>query len=71
MLSDKMGQEIEVGMWIIKPWDGTFDIGRVIKTTKHTFTFEYENWNGKLITSVCKVPERCLAVPEILSLIHI
>lgn len=70
MLKDKMGQEIKVGMFIIKPWDGCFDLGRVIKVTEHTFTYEYKraSWqNGKILTSVCKVPERCLAVPEIIA----
>lgn len=70
MLKDKMGQEIKVGMYIIKPWDGCFDIGRVVKVTEKTFSYEYkgEAWQkGRTCTSVCKVPERCLAVPEILA----
>jgi hypothetical protein len=71
MLKDKMGQEIKVGMFIIKPWDGCFDIGRVIKVTEKTFTYEYMYVNYKKekqrMESVCKVPDRCLAVPEILA----
>ena len=67
MLKDKMGQEIKVGMFIIKPWDGCFDIGRVIKVTEKTFTYEYMYVNYKKekqrMESVCKVPDRCLAVP--------
>lgn len=66
MLFDKMNQEIEVGMWIIKPWDGTFDIGRVVKTTAQTFTYEHDI-GGRMYTSVCRVPGRCLAIPEILA----
>lgn len=71
MLKDKMGQEIKVGMFVIKPWDGSFDLGRVTKVTEHTFTYEYmyENYKKekKLISSVCKVPTRCLVVPEIIA----
>lgn len=67
ILKDKMGQEIKEGMWVIKPWEGTFDVGRVVKVTESTFTYTRKNWQGKEVTSVCKVPWRCLVVPEILA----
>lgn len=70
MLKDKMDQEIKVGIYVVKPWDGCFDLGRVIKVTDKTFTYEYKGaaWqNGKICTSVCKVPWNCLVVPEILA----
>ena len=70
MIVDKFGQVINVGDFIIKPWGGCFDVGRVIKVTEHTFTYEYkgEGWHaGKTLTSVCKVPERCLVVPPIVA----
>jgi hypothetical protein len=68
MLTDKLGQEITVGMYVIKPWDGVFDLGRVIKVGEDRFTYEYHNeyHAGRMMQSVCKVPDRCLAVPEIL-----
>ena len=71
MLKDKMGQEIEVGLWVIKPWNGSFDLGKVIKVTEHTFTYEgnYTDYQGRHRTrnSICKVPERCLVVPDIVA----
>ena len=68
MLVDRLGQEIEVGMWVIKPWDGTFDLGKVIKINAKTFEYEYISGFGpKVCTSVCKVPERCLVVPHIVA----
>lgn len=67
MLVDKMEQKIEVGQWVIKPWDGTFDLGKVVKVTDHTFTYEYIDWRGNKATSICKVPDRCLVIPEILA----
>ncbi len=66
-MKDKMGQEIEVGMWVIKPWDKCFDLGKVVELTSQGFKYEYTDWRGRKATSLCKVPERCLAVPEILA----
>lgn len=70
MLVDKMDQEIKVGMYVIKPWNGEFDLGRVTKVTDKTFTYEYKGtgfYKGKTMTSVCKIPWHCLVVPEILA----
>ena len=68
MLTDKLGQEITVGMYVIKPWDGTFDLGRVIKVGEDRFTYEYHNEHcGGTVQSVCKVPNRCLVIPEIMA----
>jgi hypothetical protein len=70
MLTDKLGQEITVGMYVIKPWNGVFDLGRVIKVGEDRFTYEYrvEHFtSGRTIQSVCKVPNRCLVIPEIMA----
>lgn len=71
MLKDKLGQEILVGMYVIKPWDGCFDLGRVVKVNEKTFVYEekYIDYNNVPRTrkSTCKVPWNCLAVPEILA----
>lgn len=68
MLVDKLGQEIEVGMWVIKPWNGVFHLGKVIKVNNRTFEYEYiSEGSPRVYTSVCKVPDRCLVVPHIVA----
>lgn len=65
-LVDKLGQEIVAGMWVIKPEDMSFILGRVTEVKAHTFKYEYERW-GRTYNTICKIPNRCLVVPEIIA----
>lgn len=67
-LVDKLGQEIVAGMWVIKPEDMSFVVGRVVDVKQHTFTYEYTySPSGRVYKSLCKIPNRCLVVPEIVA----
>lgn len=64
-LKDKMGQEIEVGMWVIRgrTWGrstSTVEFGKVTKVS------ETKNWisiDGRL----CKNPQLTIVVPDIVA----
>lgn len=71
VMVDKLDQKIEVGQWVIKPWDKSFVVGKITEVGNGTFKYEYTerdyHGNAKTYSSLCKVPWRCLVVPEIVA----
>ena len=69
---DKLGQMLEVGLWVVRPvgWGSSGNALEVVKIEEivsQGFKYAAKLRNGNQIISLCKIPERCIVVPEIVA----